>query len=105
MALGVSLVAQVLVEGFTTFSIIDFTGGAHVVPLSDLCGANSFYGSLVNKPLEFLLGHLDALDVTLTVGRRVRTRIGLLSDDSSESTEAERGLALTERQGFLRRSR
>ncbi|KAG2079723.1 uncharacterized protein F5147DRAFT_784806 [Suillus discolor] len=43
--------------------------------------------------------------VTSTVGRRVRTRMGLLSDDSSESTEAERGLALTERQGFLRRSR
>ncbi|KAG2112256.1 uncharacterized protein F5147DRAFT_650904 [Suillus discolor] len=35
----------------------------------------------------------------------VGTRIVLLSDESSDSTEAERGLALTERQGFLRRSR
>ncbi|KAG2079603.1 uncharacterized protein F5147DRAFT_766243 [Suillus discolor] len=32
---------------------------------------------------------------SIEVSRRVRTRIGLLSDDSSESTEAERGLALT----------
>ncbi|KAG2105072.1 uncharacterized protein F5147DRAFT_654257 [Suillus discolor] len=35
----------------------------------------------------------------------LRRLMGLLSDDSSESTEAERGLALTERQGFLRQSR
>ncbi|KAG2098688.1 uncharacterized protein F5147DRAFT_655975 [Suillus discolor] len=35
----------------------------------------------------------------------VGTRMSLLSDESSDSTEAERGLALTERQGFLRRSR
>ncbi|KAG2086817.1 uncharacterized protein F5147DRAFT_781513 [Suillus discolor] len=32
--------------------------------------------------------------VTLTVGRRVRTRIGLLSDGSSEPTEAEGGSRL-----------